>query len=155
MVLTLALTLNPLPQERKSPLNDSGLRMNVRPILTLEIPKTRRVFLLLLGEKAGLREDLKPCRGNGRSVAVPGHGNGRMAMRDWPFAAAGFYAWLPPEDRGEVCFAPISVFTFQLSVFQPKDGRTPAGGIPTRPPGRGKGPAKIGLGGTNEFKKLR
>ena len=34
----------------------SFLRLGVRPILSRDIPKTRRMFLPLLGERAGARE---------------------------------------------------------------------------------------------------
>jgi hypothetical protein len=49
------------------------LRMTVRPIPPLVWPKTRRAWLLLLGEKAGLMEDVNQtvdlCLENGR-IAV-------------------------------------------------------------------------------------
>ena len=50
------------------------LRMMVRPILSLDIPKTRRTFLLLPGEKAGMRASVKPFPDfafHNRHVAAP------------------------------------------------------------------------------------
>jgi hypothetical protein len=57
-VLTLALTLNPLPQERKSPLADSGFADDCPANPVAGFSKRRRTILLLLGEKAGLRESV-------------------------------------------------------------------------------------------------
>ena len=55
---TLALTLNPLPQERKSPLADSGFADDCPANPVAGFSKRRRTILLLLGEKAGLRESV-------------------------------------------------------------------------------------------------
>jgi len=51
--------LNPLPEERTSPATLLFRPAIVRPIPPQTFPKTREQFLLLLGEKAGMREDSK------------------------------------------------------------------------------------------------
>ena len=57
--------------------------------------RRRRAFLLLLGEKAGMREDVEPFHfGNGsRRDAENGHRDGR-APQQWPSRAAnGSLGW--------------------------------------------------------------
>jgi hypothetical protein len=51
--------LFPLPKERTNRRQISVRRKIVRPIPPPEIPKTRRTFLLLPGEKAGMRAVVK------------------------------------------------------------------------------------------------
>jgi hypothetical protein len=58
MVFTSALNLTFSPGEKEQPQSDYGFAMIVRPILSREFSRRRRTILLLLGEKAGLREDV-------------------------------------------------------------------------------------------------
>jgi hypothetical protein len=51
--------LNPLPEERTSPVALLFHPAIVRPIPPQKFQKTQEQFLLLPGEKAGMREDLK------------------------------------------------------------------------------------------------
>jgi hypothetical protein len=55
-VFTLALTLNPLPQERNHHWPILVLWTTVRQIQSREFSEKRRTILLPLGEKAGMRE---------------------------------------------------------------------------------------------------
>ncbi len=82
-VLTSALTLNPLPRERKSPLADSGFA-DVRPANPVEqiFKRTANGSPSPWGEgrvEGGRCTKLQP-RGK-RSVAVPGHSKARTATR--------------------------------------------------------------------------
>jgi hypothetical protein len=66
LVLTLALTCVLSPGERISPIMLWVYLTIVRPIPSPVLPKTQGAVLLLLGEKAGMREDVKPFSlGNG------------------------------------------------------------------------------------------
>lgn len=57
--LTLALTRVLSPGERILLGTLSMVRLTARPIPALDISKTRRTILLLLGEKAGMRESVR------------------------------------------------------------------------------------------------
>jgi hypothetical protein len=57
--VTLALTLTLSPEAREQPAHILVLRLTVRQIQPCEFSKRRRTILLLLGEKAGMREDVK------------------------------------------------------------------------------------------------
>jgi hypothetical protein len=46
--------------ERTFEVSHSRFAWAVRPIQRRELPKKLKLFLLLLGEKAGMREDVKP-----------------------------------------------------------------------------------------------
>ncbi len=104
-VLTSALTLNPLPRERKSPLADSGFA-DVRPANPVEqiFKRTANGSPSPWGEgrvEGGRCTKLQP-RGK-RSVAVPGHSKARTATR------------FGQTDAGLLCH-----------VAAPGDGHTPA-----------------------------
>jgi hypothetical protein len=58
--LTLALILTFSPRRRNSCTAFLVMRMTVRQIQSREFSKRRRTILLLLGEKAGMREVVKP-----------------------------------------------------------------------------------------------
>jgi hypothetical protein len=60
MVYTSALTFHPLPQERKSLQADSGFADDCPAHPVAGFSMRRRTILLLLGEKAGMREDVIP-----------------------------------------------------------------------------------------------
>jgi len=51
--------LNPLPRGEDLRIHAAVFRQTVRPIPPLVLPETRRTLLLLLGEKAGMRENVK------------------------------------------------------------------------------------------------
>jgi hypothetical protein len=56
---TLALNLTFSPEEKEQQSHILVLRMSVRQIQSRAFSKGRRMVLLLLGEKAGMREDMK------------------------------------------------------------------------------------------------
>jgi hypothetical protein len=73
MASTSALTFYPLPRERKLLVDDSGFAEDRPANPVTGFSMRRRTIPLLLGEKAGLREDVTPshkCCNKQRPVIV-------------------------------------------------------------------------------------
>ena len=67
--------LFPLPQERTTRRTVSGRRKSVRQIQSRELSEIRRTILLLLGEKAGMREVVNHLKSECR--------RGNLSLRNW------------------------------------------------------------------------